>query len=356
LFGLQWNWLDLILIIFIVALAYLPPLRKYSRLLPGPSAPFDSDRRYQVYCRDFDMEVEADRLDAVLAAVPALDRDGWSRRFPDQAARLPHLERELAARSASRDSAMREAAAHIRAVISQEALDDTVVSLLIDHSGSMLAERILFAATAAMTASDLLESLGAKQEVLGFTTVRWKGGLSREKWLRDGKPPCPGRLNDLLHVVYCSAGEKLHARHRATMQRTELLKENIDGEAVEWAASRLRQRGEKHKYLIVVSDGAPVDDSTLSVNAGDCLERHLRSVVHGIAEAGDIQVAAIGICHNVGRYYARSVTIADPEELDSAVLQIIEQLLCPPTAATSQDSQTPAVANLAGLSGSKSGG
>jgi cobaltochelatase CobT len=254
------------------------------------------------------------------------------------------FENDLAARRASREPEMREAAARIRAATSQDVLDDTIVSLLIDHSGSMWGQSILFAARAALAASDLLDSLGAKQEVLGFTTVHWKGGASREKWVRDGKPPCPGRLNDLLHVVYCSAGERLHARHGATMLRRDLLKENIDGEAIEWAASRLRQRAESHKYLIVVSDGAPVDDSTLAVNDGAYLERHLLGVIHGIAQAGDIQLAAIGIGHNVERYYARSVTISAPEELDGVVLQIIEQLVCPPAAATSEDSQTPTVA------------
>jgi cobaltochelatase CobT len=192
----------------------------------------------------------------------------------------------------------------------------------------MRGQSILFAARAAMTASDLLDGLGAKQEVLGFTTVRWHGGLSRQKWLRSGWPRYPGRLNDLLHIVYCSAGDKLDARRYATMLREELLKENIDGEALEWAASRLRQRAERDKYLIVVSDGASVDDSTLLENGDAYLERHLLSVIQGIAQAGDIHLAAIGIGHRMERYYARSATVTAPEELDGAVLQLIEQLLC----------------------------
>ena len=223
-------------------------------------------------------------------------------------------------------------------------LDDTIVSLLIDHSGSMRGQPILFAAEAAMVASDLLHGLGAKQEVLGFTTLRWKGGASREKWLRAGRPPYPGRLNDLLHIVYCSAGEKLDARDCSTMLRRDLLKENVDGEAIEWAASRLRRRGERHKYLIVLSDGAPVDDSTLYENGDAYMERHLRGVIHGIAQAGDIALAAIGLGHPLGhpveRYYARSIAVAAPEELDGAMLRLIEQLLCPPPPA-SQDSRIP---------------
>ena len=182
------------------------------------------------------------------------------------------------------------------------------------------------AATAAMTASDLLDGIGVKQEVLGFTTMRWRGGLSREKWLRNGQPARPGRLNDLLHIVYCSAGERLHAHHCETMQRVELLKENIDGEAIDWAVRRLRRRRERHKYLIVLSDGAPVDDSTIHENGEAYLERHLRSV---IAASKDVHLAAIGLRFPVERYYARSITITAPEELDGAVLQIIEQLLCP---------------------------
>ena len=154
-------------------------------------------------------------------------------------------------------TALPQAAARIRAATSQDVLDDTIVSLLIDHSGSMRGQSILFAARAAMMASDLLHGLGAKQEVLGFTTVRWRGGASGEKWLRAGRPPYPGWLNDLLHIVYCSAGERLHARDCSTMLRKDLLKENIDGEAIEWAASRLRRRGERHKYMIVVSHGSP---------------------------------------------------------------------------------------------------
>jgi cobaltochelatase CobT len=316
----RWHWTDLVAIIFLVALSYLALFRNYSR--PRPSAPFDPGRPYQVYCRDFDVEVEADKLDAILdAALLGHGRNSIS------AERLANTERDLAARRTSRDSAVREAAGRIRGAASQGVLDDTIVSLLIDHSGSMRGQPILFAARAAMTASDLLDGLGAKQEVLGFTTVRWRGGLSREKWLRAGQPCYPGRLNDLLHIVYCSTGERLHARHCATMQRVELLKENIDGEALEWAASRLRQCGESHKYMIVLSDGASVDDSTLNENGDAYLEYHLRGVIREIMQAGDIHLAAIGINHAVERYYARSITVTAPEELDGAVLQTIEQLL-----------------------------
>jgi len=313
--------LVLIILTFFIALSYLPPFLKYSRR----QARLDPDRPYQVYCRDFDVEVEADKLDAALAAVPALDHN-WSKRFPDiEAGWLLDIEKEGAG-----TPTCSEAAARIRAATSQDVLDNTIVSLLIDHSGSMRGQPILLAARAVMVASDLLHGLGAKQEVLGFTTVRWKGGESREKWVRAGRPPYPGRLNDLLHIVYCSAGQRLRARECLTMLRKDLLKENIDGEAIEWAASRLRQRRESHKYLIVLSDGAPVDDSTLYENGGDILERHLLSVIHEIAQAGDIQLAAIGIGHDVDRYYSRSITVAAPEELEGTIPRLIEQLLCSP--------------------------
>ena len=327
MFGLQWNWLDLVLLICIVAMSYLPPFRKYSRLPVRD----DPSRPYRVYCRDFDVEVEADKLETVWGAAPG--------RYTS-AELLAEVEKDLAAGGTSRASAVGEAAAHIRAASSPDVLDDTIVSLLIDHSGSMRGIPMLMAAATAMMASDLLDGLGVKHEILGFTTVRWKGGLSREKWLQDGRPTYPGRLNDLLHIVYCSAGERLHARHCATMRWMGLLKENIDGEAIEWAAARLRRRREGRKYLIVVSDGASVDDSTLQTNGGSYLERHLLSVIKGIGEAGDIHLAAVGIGHEVGRYYAQSITVTAPEELAGAVIRIIGDLLCPPPS-TAQDSGTP---------------
>jgi cobaltochelatase CobT len=323
---LQSIGLVLIILTFFIVLSYLPPFRKYSRR----QARLDPGRPYQVYCRDFDVEVEADKLDAALAAVPALDRN-WSERFPDIEAKwLLDTEKEVAADTRAGTPIWSKAAARIRAATSQDVLDNTIVSLLIDHSGSMRGQPILLAAGAVMVASDLLHGLGATQEVLGFTTVRWKGGASREKWLRAGRPPRPGRLNDLLHIVYCSAGQRLRARECLAMLWKDLLKENIDGEAIEWAASRLRQRRESHKYLIVLSDGAPVDDSTLYENGDAYLERHLLSVIHEIAQADDIQLAAIGIGHDVERYYSRSITVAAPEELEGAILQLIEQLLRSP--------------------------
>ncbi|MCG2628393.1 cobalamin biosynthesis protein CobT [Bradyrhizobium sp. WYCCWR 13023] len=275
---------------------------------------FDPDRPYQVYTREFDAEIKADDLDAFLAELP--DRR-WAERFPEvDPAQLYDLENDLAARRAGMETTQPQAA-------------DTIVSLLIDHSGSMRGQPMLFAARAALVASDLLDGLGAKQEVLGFTTSRWKGGRSREKWFSSGQPSYPGRLNDLLHIVYCSAGEKLSARHCASMLRRDLVKENIDGEALEWAASRLRRSGERQKYLIVLSDGAPVDDPTLLANGDRYLSHHLSRVTDEIEQAGDIRLAAIGIGHPVEQYYEQGITINAPEELEDTLVQLINRLLRP---------------------------
>jgi transglutaminase-like putative cysteine protease len=289
----------------------------WRRVRTATPVPLDPSKPYQAFCHDFDLEVEAEKIDAVLG--PA--RNSISEE------RFAEIEKSVAAWRVHHELAALETAARIRSANSQDVLEDTVVSLLIDHSGSMRGQPILLAARAAMMASDLLEGLRTKHEVLGFTTVRWKGGLSREKWLRSGRSPYPGRLNDVLHIIYCSAGQRLHARHCATMLREELLKENLDGEAIEWAASRLRKREENRKFIIVVSDGAPVDDSTLVQNGGQYLENHLRSVIQQIAQAGDIQLLAIGIGHAVDRYYERSITVATADDLGTALLELIEQLV-----------------------------
>ena len=297
-------------VVVLIAWTFLPLLRR-SR---SGAVRFDPDRPYQVYTRDFDLEIKVDDLDAVLATLP--DRR-WAERFPEvDRAELHDLEKDLAARRAGMETAQPQVA-------------DTIVSLLIDHSGSMRGQPMLCAARAALVASDLLDGVGVKHEVLGFTTTRWKGGRSREKWLSDRRPSYPGRLNDLLHVVYCSAGEKLSARHCATMLRRDLVKENIDGEAVEWAASRLRRRDERQKYLIVLSDGAPVDDSTLLANGDGYLIHHLTRVTREIEQAGDIRLAAIGIGHPVEQYYKQGITIGSPGELEGTLVQLINRLLRP---------------------------
>jgi cobaltochelatase CobT len=200
---------------------------------------------------------------------------------------------------------------------------DTVVTLLLDNSGSMRGRPIMVAAMCADILSRTLERCAVKVEVLGFTTRAWKGGQSRERWLADGKPAHPGRLNDLRHIVYKAAdvpGRRTR-RNLGLMMREGLLKENIDGEALIWAHSRLIARPESRRILMVISDGAPVDDSTLSVNAGNYLDKHLRQVIAEIETKSPVELVAIGIGHDVTRYYRRAVTILDAEELGGAMTE-----------------------------------
>ncbi|KJS11818.1 MAG: cobalt chelatase, partial [Hoeflea sp. BRH_c9] len=205
---------------------------------------------------------------------------------------------------------------------------DTVVTLLIDNSGSMRGRPITVAATCADILARTLERCGVKVELLGFTTKAWKGGQAREKWLTGGKPPTPGRLNDLRHIIYKSADApwRRARRNLGLMMREGLLKENIDGEALMWAHSRLARRPEQRKILMMISDGAPVDDSTLSVNPGNYLERHLRAVIEEIETRSPVELLAIGIGHDVTRYYRRAVTIVDAEELAGAMTEQLAAL------------------------------
>jgi len=200
---------------------------------------------------------------------------------------------------------------------------DTVVTLLIDNSGSMRGRPISIAAISADILARTLERCGVKTEVLGFTTRAWKGGQSREAWLAAGRPTLPGRLNDLRHIVYKPADAPYRRARTALglMMREGLLKENIDGEALLWAHSRIVARPEDRKILMVISDGAPVDDSTLSVNSGAYLERHLRQVIGWIETRSPVQLVAIGIGHDVTRYYARAVTIMDAEQLGGTMVE-----------------------------------
>jgi len=205
---------------------------------------------------------------------------------------------------------------------------DTVVSLLLDNSGSMRGRPITVAATCADILARTLERCGVKVEILGFTTRAWKGGQSREAWLAAGKPPNPGRLNDLRHIVYKAADApwRRARKNLGLMMREGLLKENIDGEAVDWAHKRLLARTETRKILMVISDGAPVDDSTLSVNPGNYLERHLRWIIEDIETRSPVELIAIGIGHDVTRYYRRAVTIVDAEELGGAMTEKLAEL------------------------------
>ena len=205
---------------------------------------------------------------------------------------------------------------------------DTVVTLLLDNSGSMRGRPIMVAACCADILARTLERCGVKVEILGFTTRAWKGGHAREEWLKALKPPLPGRLNDLRHIVYKSADApwRRARRHLGLMMREGLLKENIDGEALAWAHQRLLARPEQRRILMMISDGAPVDDSTLSVNSGSYLERHLRQVIEEIETRSPVELLAIGIGHDVTRYYRRAVTVTDAEELAGVMTEKLAEL------------------------------
>ena len=205
---------------------------------------------------------------------------------------------------------------------------DTVVSLLIDNSGSMRGRPITVAAMSADILARTLERCGVKVEILGFTTRAWKGGQSREQWLAAGKPANPGRLNDLRHIIYkpADAPWRRARKNLGLMLREGILKENIDGEALLWAHNRLLPRTEERKIMMVISDGAPVDDSTLSVNPGNYLERHLRDVIDWIETRSPVELIAIGIGHDVTRYYRRAVTIVDADQLGGTMMEQLASL------------------------------
>ena len=205
---------------------------------------------------------------------------------------------------------------------------DTIVTLLIDNSGSMRGRPITIAAICADILSRTLERCSVKVEILGFTTKNWKGGQSREKWNKDKKPQTPGRLNDLRHIIYKSGDThwRQAKNNLGLMLKEGLLKENIDGEAISWAYNRLKKRKEERKILMVISDGAPVDDSTLSVNSGDFLEKHLKKSVKFIEEKSEIEILAIGIGHDVSRYYNRAIKITDVNELGDVMISQLSSL------------------------------
>ncbi|MEP0316399.1 MAG: cobaltochelatase subunit CobT [Hyphomonas sp.] len=205
---------------------------------------------------------------------------------------------------------------------------DTIVTLLLDNSGSMRGRPIMVAALCADILARTLERCGVKTEILGFTTKAWKGGISREDWVKAGKPAGPGRLNDIRHIVYKQADApwRRARKNLGLMMREGLLKENIDGEALLWAHDRMLGRPEQRKILMVISDGAPVDDSTLNVNVGNYLERHLRQVIEEIETRSPVELIAIGIGHDVTRYYKRAVTIVDAEQLGGAMTEQLASL------------------------------
>ena len=302
--------------------------------------------QYKAFCRQFDEEVDAEDLcDADELARLRQQLDQQLQHLQGVVSRLANrLQRRLMAQQTRAwefdlEEGMLDAGRLARVVVNpMQSLSykrerdtdfrDTVVSLLIDNSGSMRGRPITVAAMCGDILARTLERCAVKVEILGFTTRAWKGGQSRERWVHDGKPRNPGRLNDLRHIIYKSADApwRRSRRNLGLMLREGLLKENIDGEALLWAYRRLMNRPEHRKIMMVISDGAPVDDSTLSVNPGNFLERHLREVIREIEGRDFVELIAIGIGHDVTRYYRRAVTIVDAEELGGTMMKKLSEL------------------------------
>jgi len=313
---------------------------------PQPAAPEKRGPDYKAYTTRFDEIIDADELcdpDELQRLREYLDKQ--LQNLHSVVARLANrLQRRLMAQQNRSwefdlEEGVLDAGRLARVIIDPQhplsfkqekdmAFRDTAVTLLIDNSGSMRGRPITVAATCADILARTLERCGVKVEILGFTTRAWKGGQSREAWLQAGKPANPGRLNDLRHLIYKAADApwRRARKNLGLMMREGLLKENIDGEALDWAHQRLLGRPEQRRILMMISDGAPVDDSTLSVNLGNYLERHLRYVIEEIETRSPVELIAIGIGHDVTRYYRRAVTIVDAEELGGAMTEKLAEL------------------------------
>ena len=306
----------------------------------------DTDQHYRAYTHAFDEEVSAEDLcDSEELARLRQQLDQQLQNLQGVVSRLANrLQRRLMAQQTRAwefdlEEGMLDAGRLARVVVNpMQSLSykrerdtdfrDTVVTLLIDNSGSMRGRPITVAAMCGDILARTLERCAVKVEILGFTTRAWKGGQSRDRWVHDGKPRNPGRLNDLRHIIYKSADApwRRSRRNLGLMLREGLLKENIDGEALLWAYRRLLARPEHRRILMVISDGAPVDDSTLSINPGNFLERHLRDVIRDIESRDYVELIAIGIGHDVTRYYRRAVTIVDAEELGGTMMKKLSEL------------------------------
>jgi cobaltochelatase CobT len=306
----------------------------------------DTESHYRAYTRSFDEEIAAEDLcDADELARLRQQLDQQLQNLQGVVSRLANrLQRRLMAQQTRAwefdlEEGMLDAGRLARVIVNpMQSLSykherdtefrDTVVTLLIDNSGSMRGRPITVAAMCGDILARTLERCAVKVEVLGFTTRAWKGGQSRDRWVQDGKPRNPGRLNDLRHIIYKSADApwRRARKNLGLMLREGLLKENIDGEALLWAYRRLLNRPEHRRILMVISDGAPVDDSTLSINAGNFLERHLREVIKDIEGRDLVELIAIGIGHDVTRYYRRAVTIVDAEELGGTMMKKLSEL------------------------------
>lgn len=283
----------------------------------------DDRGSYHVYTRAFDRVVTADQLDRVLGQLTAEKTSALEKAWDIFETGLMDwkMRVQLDALAASE---------RLRRVTTDDERADTVIALLLDQSGSMRGQLMLLAAAATDIAQDFLAHLGCRVEILGFTTVSWRGGYPRQFWRWWFRPKAPGRLCELLHIIYRSADEDRASRlgwKLRPMLRPDLPKENIDGEALMWASERLTLRPEKRKIIVVISDGAPVDDSTLDANGPDILIDHLREVIADIDAKGDIELLALGIGFDVARFYAASTTIKTAEDLGAGLLKLLEHAL-----------------------------
>jgi cobaltochelatase CobT len=278
---------------------------------------------YHAFTCDFDVVVDAPRLSEVLGALSTADAKAHEEAWSAFSGALlgwrteAHLE-ALAATS------------RLRAQFDQDDLNNTAVTILVDQSGSMRGQSMLLAAATCDVAQDWLGHLGAAVEVLGFTTTSWHGGRARRRWSARGKPKQPGRLCDLLHIIYRPATEyrsSTGGHHFKNMLRPDLPKENVDGEALQWAASRLRSIPQKRKVLLVISDGAPVDDSTLMENGPSYLHDHLKGVTQEIESSGDVILCSVGIGFDASGYYSSTARVQAPEDLGKCLIGILEAAL-----------------------------
>ncbi len=305
-----------------------------------------SDKEYKIFTKEFDEIAKAESLESneeIQKLRKNLDQQLTS--FQDLITKLANkLQRQLMAKQNRSwefdlEEGLLDSSKLPRIIIDpynslsfkkEKDLDfkDTVVTLLIDNSGSMRGRPITIAAICADILSRTLERCSVKVEILGFTTKNWKGGKSRQEWNKTGKIKNPGRLNDLRHIIYKSADShwRQSKKNLGLMLKEGILKENIDGEAISWAFNRLKKRKEERKILMVISDGAPVDDSTLSVNSGDFLEKNLKKIVKFIETKSDIEILAIGIGHDVSRYYDKAIKISDVQELGDVMIDQLSGL------------------------------
>jgi cobaltochelatase CobT len=291
-----------------------------SATIDAPEKPAD---RYKIYTTEFDKEIRATDLGDLFEPLSPSEQVSYDLAWKA-------FQRGMHAWRTTAQIRALDISSELRVTIPPERLKDTVVTLLVDHSGSMRGQSTLLAAGAMDVAHDFLVHLGCSVEILGFTTSSWKGGRSRRIWANSGRPANPGRLCDLLHIVYVPAVDE-HSRVSAwtlkPMLRPDLLKENVDGEALLWAAGRLQALPHRHKLLIVISDGAPVDDSTLLQNGKDYLDRHLRQVISELETGSTLTIAAIGIAHDISGHYRLGKTINTPMDLGTALLDVIKDAL-----------------------------